>query len=69
MLEQLAGSNTDGRVYICDDGSEYQGRKLVRVKRPNCYIDPLSESLYQLEDEILEAGHLEFSEPKGDEVP
>ena len=24
MLEQLAGSNTDGRVYICDDGSEYQ---------------------------------------------
>ena len=74
MLEQLAGSNTDGRVYICDDGSEYQsgnydltyylnhtgyytpdGRKLVRVKRPNCYIDPLSESLYQLEDEILEA--------------
>ncbi len=87
-LEQLAGSDTGGHVYICDDGSEFQscdydltyylnhtgyytpdGRKLVRVKRPSGYIDPLSESLYQLEDEILEAGHLEFSEPKGDEVP
>ena len=87
-LEQLAGSDTGGHTYICDDGSEYQsgnlnlanylthtgyytpdGRKLVRVKRPNCYIDPLSESLYQLEDEILEAGHFEFSEAKSDDVP
>lgn len=87
-LEQLAGGDTGGHTYICDDGSEYQsgnlnlayylthtgyytpdGRNLVRIKRPNCYIDPLSESLYQLEDEILEAGHFEFSEPKSDDVP
>lgn len=82
-LEQLAGSDIGGHVYICDDGSAYQsgnfnlayylnhtgyytpdGRKLVRVKRPNCYIDGLSESLYELEDSILAAGHFEFSEPK-----
>ena len=87
-LEQLAGSDTGGHVYICDDGSEYQscdydltyylnhtgyytpdGRKLTRIKRPRGYIAPLSESLYQLEDSILEAGHFEFSEPKSDEVP
>ena len=86
-LEQLAGNDTGGHTYICDDGSEYQsgnlnlvyylthtgyytpdGRKLVRIKRPNCYIDPLSESLYQLEDEILEAGHFEFSEAKSNDV-
>lgn len=82
-LEQLAGSDIGGHVYICDDGSAYQsgdlnlayylthtgyytpdGRKLVRVKRPNYYIDGLSESLYELEDSILAAGHFEFSEPK-----
>ena len=55
-LEQLAGSYTGGHVYICDDGSEFQSGNY-------------DLAYYQLEDEILEAGHLEFSEPKGDEVP
>ena len=54
--------------YLMQHGAyAHDGRRIVLFPRPVEGIDPLSLSLYQMIDEAIEAGRLDWPDLEGDE--